>query len=653
LPSQPPPTPQAAEEQQERRRRAERHFRRGWVLQEQGDLERAHEEYTAAVAADNTYADAYLERGQVYRFADQFDDAITDFTSAIEHGAGAEAYLRRANSYTEQNRFDRAFADYREALRLDPDFAAAYVNRGLASLKVGEFARAVADADRALRIDPALTRALFVRGAAHGKQEHYELALADFDLLIQLEPDNSLAHNQRGLVHAARGQYDEAVADYTAALRLTPGFEAALFNRGHAHRLRGDGEAAVADFTAFLGHRPQNAQAYYHRGQAHLSRQDHDAAIADFTHAFQLDPNLHKAYTSCLEATRAKYEKPAARTPPPQRPRPATPVPPVKEETASHRAATEATAAEPTAAPAEKQQRKEEAPAAENRGEAGATRPARKPTAAVSKLRVECPECGTEGLLDVRNLDKLFRCPNCQTWWRTSATGDLMRADGPGIEVEVASGTGRNKHRVPGAAGGQSSDAATTAPARETAAGTEKSPPKARPAPKRRRREGSIRYAYLWVTTAAQTRSGRWALAAGVLALLGLVPLLFPSLFPSQLRTRGEKAAQAWLARDVDAVKQFVEPSQTEKVELWLKQEPPPNLAGQEPAPRVTVAVERNDGRNAVVVIQIKAKNKNGAAAFFVFRHRWVSVDGVWYVEPNLRLTRASLPGRNGSATGS
>src|SRR5262249_59105261 len=99
----------------------------------------------------------------------------------------------------------------------------------------------------------------------------------------------------------------------------------------------------------------------------------------------------------------------------------------------------------------------------------------------------------------------------------------------------------------------------------------------------------------------------------------------FPSLFPSQLKTRGEKAARAWLAKDVEQVKQFVDPPEAEKTERWLKENPPPNLAGQEPAPTVSVTVESNDGRNAVVVIQIKAKNKNGVPTHFVFRHRWVS----------------------------
>src|SRR5262249_12274176 len=146
---------------------------------------------------------------------------------------------------------------------------------------------------------------------------------------------------------------------------------------------------------------------------------------------------------------------------------------------------------------------------------------------------------------------------------------------GPEVEVEVTPAAARGKDRVPVAAG--------EAPQHPSADGASRPPPKpapasrsVKPAPKRRRREGPLRYAALSVATAARSHPGRWALAASVLALLGLTPLLFPSFFASELKTRGEKVAHAWLARDVEQVKQFVNPSEVGKVDRWLKEEPPP-----------------------------------------------------------------------------
>lgn len=74
----------------------------------------------------------------------------------------------------------------------------------------------------------------------------------------------------------------------------------------------------------------------------------------------------------------------------------------------------------------------------------------------------------------------------------------------------------------------------------------------------------------------------------------------------------------------------------------WLKQNPPPDVAGQQPGPKVHVAVQRNDGRTAEILIQIQAKNKDGSPAHFVFQQRRVSRDGTWYLKPAISVTRVS-----------
>jgi tetratricopeptide (TPR) repeat protein len=650
-PSQPAPAAEGADDadgidreyaHRRQRQEADRHYRRGWVLQQQGHLEQAKEHYTLAVAADPAQVNAYLERGQVSRLANQFDEAIADFTKAIELGGGGEAYLRRGNSHAEQGEFDLAFEDYGEAIRLDPGCAAAYLNRGVAYLKVGEHDRADADADRALGIDPTLTRALFVRGVARAKQNDHERALADLDLLLQLEPENVLALNQRGLVHTAVGSPDAAVADFSEALRLDPAFDAALFNRGCAHRLRGAGEEAIADFTEFIRRRPQNAQAYHHRGLAHLGRGDHDAAIADFSQATRLDPTLTKAHQGCLDATRAKYESRLAGALPGPVPTP-TESPPGADETRSLSLPTVGEFGVGEENGAVGQEHGDPAAAGPCAGGADAAVPAgvtdvRKTTSAKpgppsGKLRLHCPECGTAGLLDVRNLHKVFRCPGCHAWWRTGADGSLSKAPPPGVEVEVISNTGRSKHRVPGVA---EAPAARPAPAGRPA----KPSKDTKPVPK----EARLRAAREWLAAAAGTRAGRVGLAVGLLLLVVLVPLALPRLFPSQLQQRGRKASLAWLAGDVEQVKQYVEPSQVEYVERWLKEEPPPKLAGQKP--QVDVGVQRNDGNTAEVVVQVRATKENGAPAYLVFRQHWVSRGGVWYLQPTLRRRASAAGGR-------
>jgi hypothetical protein len=60
----------------------------------------------------------------------------------------------------------------------------------------------------------------------------------------------------------------------------------------------------------------------------------------------------------------------------------------------------------------------------------------------------------------------------------------------------------------------------------------------------------------------------------------------------------------------------------------------------------VDVAVQRNDGKTAEVIVQVRATKENGTPAYFVFRQHWVSRDGVWYVQPTLRHRASAAGGR-------
>jgi tetratricopeptide (TPR) repeat protein len=60
-------------------------------------------------------------------------------------------------------------ADCNEAIRLEPDVAAAFDSRGLTFLKLGQWASAITDYNAALRLDPKLPSALYGRGFARLK----------------------------------------------------------------------------------------------------------------------------------------------------------------------------------------------------------------------------------------------------------------------------------------------------------------------------------------------------------------------------------------------------------------------------------------------------------------------------------------------------
>jgi tetratricopeptide (TPR) repeat protein len=658
------------EEQAERRvLLAARHCRKGQVAQKEGDQDRALASYSAAIAVDPTCVEAYRERGLIHRLAQRLEEALDDFNNALELEPSAELYFRRGMTYTEQRHIKRAIADFDEAIRRDPNHAQAYLNRGLIAVMISDFERATSDAERALALDPSLVRARFLRGVACGKLGRHDQAGGDFDVVLSHEPENARAHNHRGLAYAAEGKYEEAIAAYDEAIRLTPGLWAAYFNRGIAYHLNGDFDLAIAAFSRFLEHKPEHAQAYHYRGLSRQARGEYDEAIADFTEAFQLDPNLTEAYTSCIEVTRLKYEAAAYHNEPAPKPAVITagtkpsltgrtlttltartapeaeypPLPPLPEEER-----------EPTATEAGTGETKSLAVVGTERTVIDSTKLPARPS---GKLQLECPECGTAGLLDLRHLGKKFRCPGCHLWWRTNASGHLeetARPEGAPATVDDGPKSGVWKP-LPAAdfkpSPKSSADSpATVAPKAETTPETpkvaaettpERAPSKStQPKPNgtapRRRRESSLRLAGMWLVAFSKTRGALWVALLGLVLFMAAVPFFFPSLFPSELRSRGQKVVQAWLAKDAEQIKNFTEPTLSENVPRWMEATPPPELNEEQGKAAVTVSVERNDGSTAEVLIQIKGMKANGTPANYVFRHRWANHGGTWFLQPDI-----------------
>ena len=116
---------------------------------------------------------------------------------------------------------DRAIADYSEALRIDPDYAAALYNRGIAWRHKGDLDRAIADYDQAIRLNPTAA-AYNNRGSAwHAKGEN-ERAIADLDLAISLDPRSADAYINRGNASASGWRFRRRRRRLSHAIALSP-----------------------------------------------------------------------------------------------------------------------------------------------------------------------------------------------------------------------------------------------------------------------------------------------------------------------------------------------------------------------------------------------------------------------------------------------
>ena len=144
---------------------------------------------------------------------------------------GRAALLRRSRS---ENREAREL--FEQALRVDPNYAAAYAwlgvaYRNMAALGWTEFpddmlARAEEVARKALSLDPESAAAYRVLSSLHTIRLQYELALVETDRALALNPSDSESHAARGNALLWMGRIDEASAQLEIAFDLNPNLSA-------------------------------------------------------------------------------------------------------------------------------------------------------------------------------------------------------------------------------------------------------------------------------------------------------------------------------------------------------------------------------------------------------------------------------------------
>ena len=102
-------------------------------------------------------------------------------------------YTRGIARYLEDD-VDGAIADFTEAIRLDPQLAAAYVSRGVAQ---DDPAKALVDYSAAIRVNPEYIQAYYNRGLLRGASGDYAGAISDFTQVLQRQPSHPQAGHIR------------------------------------------------------------------------------------------------------------------------------------------------------------------------------------------------------------------------------------------------------------------------------------------------------------------------------------------------------------------------------------------------------------------------------------------------------------------------
>lgn len=142
--------------------------------------------------SDKAKAEIYNLRGSTNFWFSLFQEAVADFSKAIDLGRETvELYRDRGTAYYNLGQYYQAIADLTQALALDPSGKALHKNRGGAYYRLAQFEAALADFSQAIAIDPKDAGAYVNRALTHGRLGETEQALEDFITASRLDPSKS------------------------------------------------------------------------------------------------------------------------------------------------------------------------------------------------------------------------------------------------------------------------------------------------------------------------------------------------------------------------------------------------------------------------------------------------------------------------------
>ena len=297
-----------------------------------------------ALERDPFAARGYVQRGLEHTRAGRHDQALADFTRAIElYPLAAEYFVQRGVTYLSIGRYDEALADYTRAIDLDPASALAYIDRGLVHTHLKRYDEALADLNRAIELAPAEPLSYYNRGNLALELGRYDAALADYTRAIDLDPNFAQAYRNRGRSYIELEHYDQAEADYTRALEIDPAgvdiqqvrdyilvhqHKRALercdraieqgppsaeryVERGRLYRHAGRDAEALADLNRALALAPDQQDALHERGRVYLALDRDDEALADYNRVAALHPNDAAIQADCaiLYTAKGRYQQ--------------------------------------------------------------------------------------------------------------------------------------------------------------------------------------------------------------------------------------------------------------------------------------------------------------------------------------------------------
>ena len=204
----------------------------------------------------------------------------------------AEQYAEEGNKYASERQYDKAVDAYREAIKLNPNLAAAYHGLGASYMSMGRLVDALEPMKTAVRLDPNNAIAHLNLGIAFANLRRAEEAMVELNEAKRLCPSDPRIHNMIGnLLLNNFGRFDDALMAYKEARRLNPNTPQVHHNIGLIYMRLGKFSEAIGPLEEAVRLQPDYRNARYFLSDAYSKTGRYEQAIESWTKFLELVPN--------------------------------------------------------------------------------------------------------------------------------------------------------------------------------------------------------------------------------------------------------------------------------------------------------------------------------------------------------------------------
>jgi predicted O-linked N-acetylglucosamine transferase (SPINDLY family) len=272
-------------------------FGQAVALHQAGRLMEAEPLYHKVLQAHPRHFDALHLIGVIHYQRGEYDQAVRRIDQALKINPNvAAAHNNRGSVLKGLGRPKEALASYDRAIALKPDYADAFYNRGNVLRSLARFEEAVASYDRAIALRPGYPDACNNRGSALKELGRFDDAIASFDRALALKPDYAEAWYNRANALNELKRFDEALEGCDRAIALKPDLAEAFNNRANALKSLRRFEEAVESYDHALALRSDYADALNNRGNALKELKRFQEALDDYDRAIALKPDYAEAF---------------------------------------------------------------------------------------------------------------------------------------------------------------------------------------------------------------------------------------------------------------------------------------------------------------------------------------------------------------------